>query len=363
MSEGNGLAPDVAQRLRRAYGLDERASVGREGREAVAPREFRIVGDDQLENMPEPEWLIEGILPANGLAMLYGAPEAGKSFLALDMALAIASQPSWHGRALRSGGVVYVAAEGLQSLKRRVAAWKYVHDFEGCAGLFVVPEPVQLMDSEEAHGLLTTIDTRLAEKPVLILFDTLQRCMAGGDENDQGDAGKVVGNLDYLRKLTGATCGLIHHPGVQGGRPRGSTVFMGAMDAAWELREDDAMRILECKKLKDAPHFDPMRFALQPVQESCVLAEVSQSLTIVSGRLSPTQRKCLDTLAEIETLGGTSAGIWLDASGVAKQSFYRAVKRLVDADYVRHAKHGRYEMTAEGRAQSLKVSPGPKKVA
>jgi DNA-binding IclR family transcriptional regulator len=71
----------------------------------------------------------------------------------------------------------------------------------------------------------------------------------------------------------------------------------------------------------------------------------------------------LETLREIETLGGTLAGVWLDASGVGKQSFYRAAKRLVDAGYVKNPKHGRYELTPAGAAESLKVSLTPRKVA
>lgn len=325
-------------------------------------RDFRIVADDQLDSMPEPDWLIDGMLPANGLGMIFGPPESAKTFLALDLSLAIASQETWHGRPLKDGGVLYIAAEGIQSLKRRVAAWKYVHDVEGPAGLFVLPGSVQLMDEDETSSLAAAISSRLAEPLVLIVFDTLQRCMAGGDENNQGDAGKVIGNLDFLRQVTGATCLLIHHPGTVSGRPRGSTVFMGAMDAVWELREDDGARILECKKMKDAPHFDPMRFALQPVLESCVMA-VSSGLTLVSSRLTTNQRKCLETLRDIDDGDGVLKGEWCDASGLPKASFHRTVKQLRDAGYVNGARRGRFTLTETGTDRLSQVSPSLRKVS
>jgi hypothetical protein len=358
MTTGNGLAPGVAARLRTAYGLDGPPVVNGSGK---MPRPFSIVGDDQLENMPEPEWLVDGILPANGLAMLYGAPEAGKSFLAVDMALAIASQPTWHGRPVKDGSVVYVAAEGAQSLKRRVAAWKYVHDFAGCAGLFVVPEAVQLMDDADVTGLLTAMDTRLAEPPALLMFDTLQRCMSGGDENNQGDAGKVIGNLDFLRKMTGATCLLIHHPGTTVGRPRGSTVFAGAMDAVWELREDDSARVFECKKLKDAPHFDAMRFALQPTLESCVLAQVHGRH--VANTLTRNMRVTIEALRDIDAGDGALKGEWCKASGLVDGSFHRAVKDLREAGYVEGAKRSRWSVTPPGLERLSQLSLTRKKVA
>ena len=42
---------------------------------------FTLLTTDELEALPDPEWLIEGILPSGGLGVLYGQPGAGKSFL------------------------------------------------------------------------------------------------------------------------------------------------------------------------------------------------------------------------------------------------------------------------------------------
>src|SRR4051812_17701834 len=72
-----------------------------------------LMSVEDLDCLPEFAWLVEGWLPQNGLAVLYGAPARGKSFLAFDLSFSIASgQDLWFGAKMRRGPVVYVAGEG-----------------------------------------------------------------------------------------------------------------------------------------------------------------------------------------------------------------------------------------------------------
>ena len=50
------------------------------------------------------------------------------------------------------------------------------------------------------------------EEPKLIIFDTLARCMVGGDENSPLDMGRAVAAADRVRVETGAAVLLVHHP-------------------------------------------------------------------------------------------------------------------------------------------------------
>jgi hypothetical protein len=321
-----------------------------------------LIADDELASLPPPEWLIDGFLPANGLAMLYGVPEGGKTFLALDLAFAIACKKTWHGRAIRRGGpVLYVTAEGVPGLNPRVEAWKYVHDVTGRAGVYFVREGINLLEPTAGHRLLT-IASLLPLPPALAVFDTLHRLTPGGKENDGDDASRVIGTLDVFRRETGATCFLLHHPNAAGQRERGHTAYRGAMDAMWGLRVEDDARILECEKMKDGPHFEPFRFVLQPVQRSCAVA-VSSGLSKVSGRLTKNQRKCLEALRDIDTGRGVSPSAWIDAAGVPRASFHRTAKQLVDAGYVKHSPRGDYMLLSSGVECLSQVSLGLKKVS
>jgi RecA-family ATPase len=85
---------------------------------------FRLLTRAELYNLPEPSWLIDGLLPTNALAVLYGLHASGKTFVALSMALSIAAGHQWCGKATKSGSVLYVAAEGLRGLIFRMQAYE-----------------------------------------------------------------------------------------------------------------------------------------------------------------------------------------------------------------------------------------------
>jgi RecA-family ATPase len=56
--------------------------------------------------------------------MVHGASGSGKTFVVLDWLLHIATgQPEWKGHKVKQGGVVYLAGEGHNGLKGRMAAW------------------------------------------------------------------------------------------------------------------------------------------------------------------------------------------------------------------------------------------------
>src|SRR5688572_10978575 len=88
---------------------------------------FTLYTVSELIDLPTPEWLVEGVIAVGALAGLYGPSGEGKSFLALDWALCVATGQNWQGRTVRRGPVVYVAAEGGRSIGKRVTAWMDAH--------------------------------------------------------------------------------------------------------------------------------------------------------------------------------------------------------------------------------------------
>ena len=85
---------------------------------------FDLLSPADIEALPDLEYLIEGILPVPAFGVLYGPPGAGKSFVALSMALAVANGAEWLGRAVRAGKVLYVVAEGVTGMKQRLQAYR-----------------------------------------------------------------------------------------------------------------------------------------------------------------------------------------------------------------------------------------------
>lgn len=83
---------------------------------ATEPRKpeprYKLLGADDLRNLPALQWRVRGVLPAVGLAALYGPSASGKSFLAFDLSAAIAEGQHWFGCRVEAAPVVYAALEG-----------------------------------------------------------------------------------------------------------------------------------------------------------------------------------------------------------------------------------------------------------
>ena len=220
-----------------------------------------------LETPPVVRHLIEPILEDGVLAMLFGDPAAGKSFLALDWAAAIATGRNWRNGKVQSGPVVYIAGEGHAGLSRRLKAWETHHGASlADAPLFISTRVVPFLDSAALRNLTDEIDA-LPEPPVLIVVDTVSRALAGANENDQADASGFVAACDELRARYKCALLLVHHSGHgDKSRARGSSVFRAALDAEYSLScAPDGLRTLTCTKSKDSEPPAPMNFKLQDV--------------------------------------------------------------------------------------------------
>ena len=119
----------------------------------------------------EADFLVDGLFESDTLAMLFGEPEHGKSFVALDVAACVASGAAYHGRSVRQGPVIYIAGEGRNGLRRRLSAWERTRCVLGCAAVPFLPSPAALLDA--ASAVADAVNLIAAETPpVLIVIDT-----------------------------------------------------------------------------------------------------------------------------------------------------------------------------------------------
>jgi RecA-family ATPase len=165
--------------------------------------------------LPPREAMIGGLLDRRAMSVVYGGSNTGKTFLVLDLSACITLGKEWHGRRVRKGTVVYIAAEGGLGLAERLTAYRQHRGIKvNDVPLYIIPEPIDLCRRYADVPLLLQRIGELPKEPPLelIVIDTLSRAMAGGNENSPDDMGQFVSNCDRLRR-TSAHVMVVHHSG------------------------------------------------------------------------------------------------------------------------------------------------------
>ncbi|WP_169310721.1 AAA family ATPase [Cereibacter changlensis] len=242
------------------------------GSKVIIPKErFRLLRASAMPFL-DPEFAIDGLLEVEVLAVIFGKPAAGKSFVAIDMACCIATGTPYHGRDVKRGLVVYVAGEGHNGLKRRQMAWEKHHRTSlADAPLYFSTRATSLMDAAAVDEMLEAIDAAAEAEdvaPRLVVIDTVARNFGSGDESKTPDMNAFVAGADSIkRKYPGCTVLLVHHSGHgDSERGRGSSVLLGALDAEYRVELDVDTTTLICTKMKEAPMPGPISFKANTVQ-------------------------------------------------------------------------------------------------
>jgi AAA domain/Bifunctional DNA primase/polymerase, N-terminal len=230
---------------------------------------YPLLSIDDLSRLTPPSWLIDGHLPESGFSTVYGPPGVGKSFLVLDWALSVASGTEWIAYNVKQCPVLYITAEGVSGLYRRIQAWCADRKCEPPANFLALPEAVNLLDEHSVHVLRATIAT-MPNPPGLIIADTLARMIEGGDENSAKDVGKAIAVLTRLAGEYNAASAFVHHTRADGDRERGSTALRGASDMMAELKPSGDFVNLVCTKMKNWEEFNPFLLHLAKAADSCV---------------------------------------------------------------------------------------------
>jgi hypothetical protein len=205
---------------------------------------FALLAFDSISFDTEANYLVKGVLPKEGLAVVWGPPKCGKSFWVFDVAMHVALGWQYRERRVKPGAVVYVAAEGQSGFKRRVEAFRqeWLSEDHEAPPFHLLPTRLDLIHDYEA--LVQSIRVQLAGTlPALVVLDTLNRTFSGSESSDE-DMGAYIKAADYIKVEFSCAVVVVHHCGIEGSRPRGHTSLTGAADAQIAIKRGNQQGIV-----------------------------------------------------------------------------------------------------------------------
>lgn len=197
------------------------------------------------ERSEEHRWLVTGLWSEQAVGIVGGEPKCCKSFLALDLAVAVASGTPCLRRFVvpKAGRVLlYAAEDALHIVRRRLEG---IAAAAGVAltglDIQVITVPVLRLDLDaDRRNLAETIERM---RPRLLILDPFVR-LHRIDENASGEVAPLLAYLRELQRRFGVAVLVVHHAkkgagGVRAGQAlRGSSEFHAWGDSNLYLRRD-----------------------------------------------------------------------------------------------------------------------------
>lgn len=294
--------------------------------------------------LPPIQWLVPGLLP-EGCVMLAGRPKTGKSWLALNLALAVASD---HGKFLGQdivgpGTVLYFALEDTRGrLKRRlmqmepdISQWP--------ARLVIVEEPRPGPEGMREIDQWCQMRTDQGEVIRLIVVDTLGRMRKSpkaGASVYHEDL-EAIAPLHALAKKWHCVVQLVDHQRKAAAEDifdsvTGSLAKTGTVDGTWilERARNQAFAKLsitgrDIEESEQMISFDQSRGIWGPLTDQAAVS-----------RLTKVQQRILEAMEPKGT--PKMSGAIASSVGLSKDQITRELKRLERCGYVARYSFGKW---------------------
>lgn len=179
------------------------------------PQELAVVRAAHVKPPPEAEnrWLVETLWGVGAVGVIGGAPKVCKSWLALEMAVAVASGQPCLGRFTVPGGpgtaLVYMAEDAPFQVRERVEHLALARgaDFSALDVGLIVEASLRIDRDEDVRRLRATLARR---RPRLLVLDPYVR-LQRADENNATEVARVLSTLRELSRAFGVAIVLVHH--------------------------------------------------------------------------------------------------------------------------------------------------------
>lgn len=296
-----------------------------------------------LLQLPPPTWLMDRLIPTQGVIGLYGHSGDGKSFIALDWAMHISEGMPWLGTyATKQAPVVYIAAEGGRGIQKRVRAWMQARGKVDLPAMYFLVAPLYVREEGVVEEFLDSLNRRhLGPEedigPGLVVLDTLSRSFGSGEENSSADMGHFVDKVTGMAAAKAMSVLVVHHKNATGSRERGHTAFRASLDAMFscdsEKNSDGRIVRLTLTNDKQKDDIEASKIYVQPKEGkglSLVFEEAPPPDPKKRGSGPPHPMRKMDMLTLLSThVDGLTWKEWQLACGVDRNRFSRRLKQLM----------------------------------
>jgi AAA domain len=229
-------------------------------------------------------WLIDQLWTTQAVGIIGGNPKSYKSWMALEMAVAVASGSACLATfAVPAAGrvLLYAAEDSESDLRLRLESLAYQHAI-ALAHLDIRVITANSLRLDRATDQERLAATLLLHRPALLILDPLVRLHAI-DENAAGEIAALLGYLRALQRESGSAIALVHHAkknvAAQGGAGyslRGSSDLYAWVDSFLYLRRHHGQLMLSAEH-RSACSAGPFALELVTVESGPYLKLMSQT--------------------------------------------------------------------------------------
>lgn len=346
---------------------------------------WNSAGDLHGLPIPPREWVVDGLVPDKTATLLTGDGGTGKSLLALQLAVSVATGANWIGHEVEKGPVLYLSAEDdSDELHRRLASIATAENFEfpDMRDLYIrstvgmgalLAERIRVVNALHPTALAKDIEKTAKLLGVrMIVLDTLANLFPG-DENDRAQVTQFVDIVKGIGLRCGCAMVVLAHPsksamesgeGYSGNTAWNAAVrsrlfFRRVIDGGYEA--DPNARVLRTMKSNYGPVGNEIGLTYSNGVFVPVEAETSLDRKASTARAERVFLSLLSLLSsqgrKVNHAGGQTYAPNVFAKhpqsdGVTKRAFAAAMETLLASGRIRVSEDG----PASKRRQFLEVS-------
>lgn len=304
----------------------------------------------------EVDFTIDSLVPTHGVTIFSGEGGIGKSFIALDLAFAVASGSDFVGRfPCRQGPVIYIDLENDEgTIGRRLKQIGIGRGIDPTTLPLYLPRRgmpgVELQqDTPEGRAWLWSVIQKY--HPRLVVIDSLIACHSG-DENNNVLMRQLVGGLDGLARAGDMGLLVVHHQRKRGVNNDAGQLMRGASDlrnavvshfAARRTRDD----VILCQhdKCRPAQPARPFSVTIRDLNDGGVRMELvgeGAEAEKLSGAQEEREARVTEALSD---LAPRSPAALYEAMGGSERSCQRTLYRLARQGVILKWPDGMYRLT------------------